>query len=162
MLKVDEISVSLQSMVSLIRNLNPKVVFLFTVSPVRHLKDGFVENTLSKAHLLSAVHKVIDLRKQVYYVPSYEIMMDELRDYRFYKTDMIHPNTFAIDYIWEKFKTMWMSSKALKTLEAVTAIQNKKAHRPFNPNSEAHLNFLKKLDIEIEELRLKFPHISFH
>ncbi|WP_417876646.1 GSCFA domain-containing protein [Winogradskyella sediminis] len=161
LLTVDEISASLQSVVSLIRNLNPKVVFLFTVSPVRHLKDGFVENTLSKAHLLSAVHEVIDPRKQIYYVPSYEIMMDELRDYRFYTTDMIHPNTLAIEYIWDKFKAMWISSKALKTLEAVTSIQNKKAHRPFNPNSEAHQNFLKKLDLEIEELRLKYPHIYF-
>lgn len=161
LLTVDQITESLDAIVTLLRNVNPKVAFLFTVSPVRHIKDGFVENTQSKAHLLSAIHEVVEPRKHIYYFPSYEIMIDELRDYRFYNTDMLHPNEVAIDYIWEKFKAVWLSEEALKTSKFVAEIQAKKTHRPFNPNSETHQQFLTKLQSEIEELQTKHPHISF-
>lgn len=161
LLSVAQITESLEAIISLVKSVNPNITFLFTVSPVRHIKDGFIENTRSKSHLLAAIHQVIEPRAQRYYFPSYEIMMDELRDYRFYNPDMLHPNEVAINYIWEKFKTVWLTDDALKVLETVAAIQAKKAHRPFNPNSEAHQAFLSKLHLEIENLHKEFPHISF-
>ncbi|MBO6879088.1 GSCFA domain-containing protein [Winogradskyella sp.] len=162
LLSVEQISESLEAIVSLVRSINPKVNFIFTVSPVRHIKDGFVENTRSKSHLIAAIHQIVEPRTQQYYFPSYEIVMDELRDYRFYNEDMLHPNNLAIDYIWEKFKNVWLSENALKTAEQVVAIQAKRAHRPFNPNSEAHQQFLGKLQIEIETLQEQHPHIKFN
>ncbi len=161
LLSLEQITESLSAIVSLVKSINPKVAFLFTVSPVRHLKDGFVENTQSKAHLIAAIHNVVDPRKHLYYFPSYEIMMDELRDYRFYTADMLHPNNVAIDYIWEKFKTVWLTEEGLKTSEIVASIQAKNAHRPFNATSQAHQEFLFKLQSEIDVLCTKYSHISF-
>lgn len=103
LLTVEEVSESLEAINSLIKSINPETTIIYTVSPVRHIKDGFIENQRSKAHLLSAIHQVVESRNNTHYFPSYEIMMDELRDYRFYAEDMIHPNQTAIDYIWEKF-----------------------------------------------------------
>lgn len=161
LLSVDEISASLHSIVELIRSVNKTVSIIFTVSPIRHLKDGFVENTQSKAHLLSAIHQVVAPRNLLYYFPSYEIMLDELRDYRFYKEDMLHPNSTAINYIWEKFISVWILEKASKTMEEIDAIQKGLKHKPFNPNSKAHKLFLNKLSERTDKLRLEFPHISF-
>lgn len=161
LLSVDVIQHSLEAIVSLVKSVNPTVTFLFTVSPVRHIKDGYIENTQSKSHLLTAIHQVVEPRNQLYYFPSYEIMMDELRDYRFYNSDMIHPNEVAIAYIWKKFKTVWLSEDALKVSEIVASIQAKKAHRPFNSSSEAHQQFLTKLQLEINSLQTKHPSINF-
>ncbi|WP_299103415.1 GSCFA domain-containing protein [uncultured Winogradskyella sp.] len=161
LLSVEQITESLEAIVSLIKSVNPEVSFLFTVSPVRHIKDGFVENTQSKSHLLTAIHQVVEPREQFYYFPSYEIMMDELRDYRFYKSDMLHPNTTAVNYIWEKFTTVWLSKDALETLEKVSSIQSRKAHRPFNSNSQAHQDFLNKLQKDIENLKLEYSFFDF-
>ncbi|MEO1030180.1 MAG: GSCFA domain-containing protein [Bacteroidota bacterium] len=161
LLSVSAISQSLEAMVALIRGVNPKVNFIFTVSPVRHLKDGFIENTRSKSHLIAAVHDVVDPRQYLYYFPSYEIMMDELRDYRFYNTDMLHPNTLAIDYIWEKFKTVWLMEEALEIMDAVASIQAKKAHGPFNPKSEKHQAFLNQLQLDIKAIEKAHPNITF-
>jgi lysophospholipase L1-like esterase len=161
LLSVAQITESLDATVRLIKSVNPKATVLFTVSPVRHIKDGFIENTRSKSHLLTAIHQLVEPRDRIYYFPSYEIMMDELRDYRFYNTDMLHPNVLAIDYIWEKFKVVWLSEEALKTAETVAAIQAKKEHRPFNSFSEAHQQFLAKLQSEVDALHIKHPHIAF-
>lgn len=161
LLSVNAISGSLEAIIALMKRVNPKITFLFTVSPVRHIKDGFVENTQSKSHLLSAIHDVVEPRKQLHYFPSYEIMMDELRDYRFYNRDMLHPSDLAIDYIWEKFKTVWLSEDALKISELVSSIQAKKAHRPFNPNSDAHQKFLLKLQVDINNLQVEYPFFNF-
>jgi lysophospholipase L1-like esterase len=160
-LAIDEITEALEAIISLVKAINPTVSFLFTVSPVRHIKDGFVENTQSKAHLIAAIHQIVDSVQQLYYFPSYEIMMDELRDYRFYASDMLHPTTLAVDYIWEKFTTTWLGKEALETSEIVASIQMKKNHRAFNPNSQNHQEFLLKLQLEIEGLKVKYPHISF-
>ncbi|MFI1744218.1 GSCFA domain-containing protein [Thalassobellus sediminis] len=159
LLSVEEVSDSLQSILNLIRSVNYDATVIFTVSPIRHTKDGFVENTQSKSHLLTAIHQVVC--NQSYYFPSYEIMMDELRDYRFYAEDMIHPNQTAIDYIWEKVKQVWISTEALKTMEEVDAIQKGLLHKPFNPTSEAHKKFLQKLETKKETLQTQFSHIVF-
>lgn len=161
LLSVDEVSESLQATVSLIKSVNPKVVIIFTVSPVRHLKDGFVENTQSKAHLIAAVHEVIDPRHQIHYFPSYEIMMDELRDYRFYDSDMLHPNAIAIDYIWDKFQKVWIAEEASKTMDDIDTIQKGLLHRPFNKSSEAYQQFLQNLEFKKQEVQIQFPQIEF-
>ncbi len=159
LLDVGEISKSLQNIINLVNSVNPRVIIIFTVSPVRHLKDGFTENTLSKSNLISVIHTLLD--KKTFYFPSYEIMMDELRDYRFYKQDMIHPSPLAINYIWEKFKNVWVSDESLALMEEVETIQKGLQHKPFNPNSEAHQKFLQNLEDKKSQVLSSFSHIKF-
>ena len=161
LLSIDEITEILASLIALIKSVNKNVSILFTVSPVRHLKDGFIENTQSKSHLITAIHQIIDERKSTYYFPSYEIMMDELRDYRFYNEDMIHPNKTAINYIWERFVSTWFSEDSKPTMATIDTIQKGILHRPFNENSEAHLKFLEKLQTQQNALVKQFSHIKF-
>ncbi|MBC3757895.1 GSCFA domain-containing protein [Hyunsoonleella sp. SJ7] len=162
LLSVDSIFESLQNIVSLVKSVNTKATIIFTVSPVRHLKDGFAENTLSKSHLISSIHKMIPpMGDRGLYFPSYEMMMDELRDYRFYSEDMIHPNPTAINYIWERFKSVWISEDSFQTMEAVDTIQRGLQHKPFNPNSQAHQKFLQNLEAQKARVAKQFPHIKF-
>ncbi|MCK0108714.1 GSCFA domain-containing protein [Flavobacteriaceae bacterium S0825] len=161
LLLVDEISESLQSIEELIRSVNKKASILFTVSPVRHLKDGFLENMQSKAHLIAAIHQIVEPRNNLHYFPSYEIMMDELRDYRFYTEDMLHPNQTAVNYIWEKFQNVWISNDAFQTMEDVGIVQKGIQHIPFNPNSEAHQKFLKNLEQKKMLLQKKHSYMLF-
>jgi len=164
LLSVEDIIESLETIVDLIQSVNPTAQIIFTVSPVRHLKDGFVENQQSKAHLISAIGKVLSSpvqSREKYYFPSYEIMMDELRDYRFYKSDMVHPNELAVDYIWGKFKGVWISKEAFSTMEKVEEIQRGMLHRPFNPKSEEHQNFLNSLHHKIADLKKEYSFIKF-
>ncbi|MFK8061040.1 MAG: GSCFA domain-containing protein [Polaribacter sp.] len=161
LLSVDEIRESLEAILALIKSVNKHVNVIFTISPVRHIKDGFVENTISKSHLISAIHSVIDIRKNIHYFPSYEIMMDELRDYRFYAEDMIHPNKTAINYIWEKFTETWFSENSRETMLKIEMIQKGISHKPFNENSEEHQQFLRNLNLKKEEIHKDFPFIKF-
>ncbi|AXG68097.1 GSCFA family protein [Kordia sp. SMS9] len=161
LLTVDEVSESVENCVVLLKSINPKITVLFTVSPVRHIKDGFVENQRSKAHLLTGIHQHISKRHLVHYFPSYELMMDELRDYRFYADDMIHPNKIAIDYIWEKFQHAWISHESEQTMKTVDTIQKGLAHKPFNPESTQHQQFLAHLHAKIEKLQQQFPFMKF-
>ena len=144
-----------------VKKINPKITLLFTVSPIRHLKDGFVENMQSKSHLISAIHTIIKAEKNTHYFPSFEIMMDELRDYRFYKEDMIHPNATAINYIWERFMHTWVSEKICPILKEIDTIQKATSHKPFYPKSEAHQTFLKNIALKKEEVKKKLPFVKF-
>ena len=159
LLSVDKVSQCLRRILQLVQSVNPNAKVIFTVSPVRHLKDGFVENQRSKAHLISAVHDV--LHEGALYFPSYEIQMDELRDYRFYKEDMVHPNQLAITYIWEKFKDVYISEDVFKIMDEVDSIQKGLLHRPFQPDSVLHRKFLRNLENKIERLQNQFPFMSF-
>ena len=162
LLSIDSIQKSIQNTVSLIATLNPKCNFIFTVSPVRHLKDGFVENQVSKAHLIAAIYATTNTKQQTLnYFPSYEIMMDELRDYRFYADDMIHPSPMAIDYIWERFAATQIDASAITTMELVQTIQKGLAHRPFNPNSESHQKFEANLKEKIATLEAQYSFMKF-
>ena len=166
LLSVAQIQQSLSKIALLVSTINPKATLVFTVSPVRHLKDGFVENTQSKSHLIAAIHNFINqeasnFENKTYYFPSYEIMMDELRDYRFYAEDMIHPNQTAITYIWEHFKTVWISKESYNTMATVDTIQKGLRHKPFHPNSEAHQHFIQKLNTLKAQVCALFPHITF-
>ena len=161
LLSIDDIVQSLQAIVALIKQENPIASIIFTVSPIRHIKDGFVENNLSKSQLISGIHEVVDERHGITYFPSYEIMMDELRDYRFYKEDMIHPSNMAIGHIWGSFKLVWISNNAFKTMENVELIQKGLSHKPFNPESEQHQQFLTALKQKQEALKKEHSHIQF-
>ena len=145
LLPITEINKSLSSIISLVRKVNPNINFIFTISPVRHLRDGFIENQQSKSHLISALHQIIKNQKNIFYFQSYEIMMDELRDYRFYKEDMIHPNQIAINYIWEKFYENWLSDEAIDLKKQVIKIQRGLEHKPFNTDSNEYREFLSSL-----------------
>ncbi|MBC6999446.1 GSCFA domain-containing protein [Cytophaga sp. FL35] len=165
LLSVAEIVQSLENCIRLVQEANPAVEVILTISPVRHLKDGFVENQRSKSHLITAVHEVISKNAGGYsgvsYFPSYEIQMDELRDYRFYKEDMVHPNALAVSYIWEKFKEVWMAQDVHKIMDEVAQIQRGLAHRPFQPLSQEHLKFKEKLHEKIARLQERFPFMDF-
>lgn len=162
LLSIERIQTALQNTIQLIQTVNPEAEFILTVSPVRHIKDGFVENQWSKAHLIAAIHSTDDsqLTTQNYF-PSYEIMMDELRDYRFYAEDMLHPNQLAIDYIWQRFKETAISKSALPVLEEIGSIQSSLNHRPFNPESESHQKFLVKLQKKITDICIRYPFMKF-
>lgn len=160
-LSVAEVVQCLQNSIGLIRSFNPDVQIIFTVSPVRHSKDGFVENNRSKSHLIAAIHQIISVDQNSTYFPSYEIMMDELRDYRFYKEDMIHPSSLAINYIWERFKQIWIDENALTTMDEINDIQNGLAHRPFNPDSEQHHKFLQKLEQKKLQIQQQYSFMKF-
>ncbi|OXG02258.1 GSCFA family protein [Flavobacterium araucananum] len=164
LVSVEIIQKSIQSTIGLIETLNPNINFIFTVSPVRHIKDGFAENQWSKSNLFAALH--FNLKSDINnlkleYFPSYEIMMDELRDYRFYAEDMLHPNQIAIDYIWKLFSESYVAENSMLTMQEVDEIQKSLRHRSFNPESEQHKKFLVKLQQKIALLASKQPHIKF-
>ena len=160
LLTVDQITKILSTILVLLKSINKNIHITFTVSPIRHLKDGFVENTQSKSNLISAIHTIL-VDTNVSYFPSYEIMMDELRDYRFYAEDMIHPNKTAINYIWEKFVDTRFSEESLPTMKEIEAIQKGILHRPFHEKSEQHQHFLEKIVKRKEKIKSQFPFIKF-
>ena len=160
LLSVDEVTKSLKTTIALLKSVNKNVHILFTISPVRHLKDGFTENMQSKSHLITAIHSVINANNCSYF-PSYEIMMDELRDYRFYAQDMMHPNKTAINYIWERFMETQISDSSKLTMQEIETIQKGISHRPFNKNSEQHQRFLKNLEVKKEKINSLFSFIKF-
>ncbi|MAZ73446.1 MAG: GSCFA domain-containing protein [Flavobacteriaceae bacterium] len=159
LLSVGEVSASLERTAQLISEVNPLAISITTVSPVRHFKDGFVENMLSKSHLIAGFHHFNN--SQSHYFPSYELMMDELRDYRFYEEDMIHPNPTAITYIWEKFKLVWIASETEQLQNEIDSIQKGLKHRAFNPNSNTHLKFQQNLQQKIEKVQKELPFVKF-
>ncbi|WP_333663190.1 GSCFA domain-containing protein [Chishuiella changwenlii] len=132
--------------------LNSTIKIITTVSPVRHIKDGMTENNVSKARLIDALYQLNSNYKQVDYFPSYELVLDDLRDYRFFKEDMIHPTEQAVDYIWEKFGETFFNSSTQTIIQKINKIQSALHHRPFNETSESHQKFLKKIIAMIEEL----------
>lgn len=141
--------------------INPKLRVIFTVSPIRHWKDGAHGNQLSKAVLLLAIDRLVCELPEVYYFPSYEIVMDELRDYRFYGEDMLHISAQAIEYIWEKFKEAWISPAIDPLMKRVDKLNKSLAHRPFSVESESYLKFQQQQYQEIEALRQINQNIDF-
>ena len=164
LLSVEEIKKSIKNAVKLIYAVNPNCNIIFTVSPVRHIKDGFVENQVSKANLISALFSALQVPPsgaEGAYFPSYEIMMDELRDYRFYAEDMLHPSQVAIDYIWKRFKETTISETAFSTIDEVESLQKSLAHKPFNPDSESHSKFESKVREKITKLENQYSFMKF-
>lgn len=144
LLSMEEIVEELSSVLDRLNAMNPAMKTIITVSPVRHLRDGAVGNQVSKATLRLAVHELCSMREAIEYFPSYEIMLDELRDYRYYKRDMVHPNEIAIDHIWERFKHTYIDQEDYPIMEKVEAIRRAQQHRPRYSQSKSHLQFLRK------------------
>ncbi len=160
LLTASETSTSLQNIVSNIQSVNKKAVFVATISPVRHLKDGFFENNVSKGILFQAIFDVLPTQKLVYF-PSFEIVMDELRDYRFFNDDMIHPSKLAIDFVWQKFKEAQISASCFLTMNAIENIQKMLHHRPNNIQDTENELLKVKIIEEIQKIQVFFPEIKF-
>ena len=158
----EELVNSITETCHILKKICPKEAqFLFTLSPVRHTKDGFSENNLSKAKLLCAIHEVVDQHENYHYIPVYEIVMDDLRDYRFYKEDLIHPSEQAVQYIWEKFKKAYFSDKADRFSNENLKIKQALEHRPKDKNSPKHQAFLKQIQEKIIQQQGKVEHKIF-
>ncbi len=134
---------------------------IFTVSPVRHLKDGFEENSLSKAVLRCAVGELVEKYPGAHYFPAYEILNDDLRDYRFYADDLVHPSDAAVEYIWEKFSGAAFGEKTLALLPQIENAVRAAAHRPFNIDTKAHAAFRRTMLGQIRQLQAAHPEIDF-
>ncbi|MDX1332204.1 MAG: GSCFA domain-containing protein [Robiginitalea sp.] len=151
---------SLSGILALLRSSRKDLTCLLTVSPVRHIRDGLIENQRSKAHLLTAVHALVEEGAAAYF-PSYELFMDELRDYRFYDRDLIHPSEAAIDYVWERFEQAWIDPGARPVMEEVATIRKGLAHRPLHGESPEYQEFREDLQAKIQRLRRRYPRMDF-
>ena len=160
LLDADEIAEEYIPLLQNMHSLNSNMKMLFTVSPVRHTRDGMHGNQLNKAILLIAIDKLCRTFPFCHYFPAYEIMMDELRDYRFYADDMIHPSRQAVNYIWEKFSDTYFPEEARAFIRQWENIRKGLAHRPFNPQSEEYRSFLSQILLKIEQLKEKFPYLD--
>lgn len=156
-----QIQASLKNCFNLILDINPKAQIIVTVSPVRHTKDGIVENNISKSKLISNLFDVAMKYDNVEYFPAYELMMDDLRDYRFYKEDLVHPNDMAVEYIWKKFSESFFDSNTHDKIKIAQKIKSALAHRPLNPSTTSYKEFLYKTGKYIESVENLFPKNSF-
>lgn len=155
-LSVDECADYLREAIATLQKINPSVRIIITVSPIRYAKYGFHGSQLSKATLLLAADKLTKEMDNVVYFPAYEIVNDELRDYRFYREDMLHPTDQAVEYIWQRFGETFFSKQTVKFLEEWRPIKAALAHRPFNPEAEEYKKFLEKAKEGERELMEKY------
>lgn len=160
-LSVDEVVSIWTKTITELLTLNPNVQIILTVSPIRHLKDGAVENQQSKATLLLAVAELIKTFANVHYFPAYELMMDDLRDYRFYNDDMLHPSPFAVNYIWQNFKKTWIDKQATVFIGEVEKVYKSLNHKPFRKNTMTYQQFLDHQLFYLNNLQKKYPKVDF-
>lgn len=160
-LSEEEATQTLQKIIETVQTINPNISVTFTVSPIRHWKDGAHGNQISKATLLLAIDNILQENPSTHYFPAYEIMMDELRDYRFYAEDLIHPNELAIEYIWEKFRDSRISPETEEEMKEVRKIFDALNHRPFNPQSEGYQTFKSNTLANLQALKTKLPFLNF-
>ena len=161
-LSVCDITDEYCTLIESLLKMNSNLQIVFTISPVRHWKDGATENQASKSILNVAIHQLCDIfENNVSYFPSFEIMMDDLRDYRFYTDDMLHPSAMAVSYIFDQFKRAYFTQNTLNTIEKITKITKAAQHRPFNPNLKPYKQFCSNQIKEIETLKSQFPKIDF-
>jgi hypothetical protein len=156
----EEIKGILQKMETAVRLINPNVKFIYTISPVRHLREGFIENNRSKAALIQAVHGLTN-DTNVFYFPAYELVIDDLRDYRFFAEDLVHPNYAATNYVWEKFVPTLIDEPSQQLMIEINEINAAMNHKAFNPSSEAHKKFLAINLKKVKQLELKNPYLNF-
>ena len=149
-LSIGNIQSSIESIYKLIARIRPDIKIILTVSPVRHIKETLITNSISKSILRVAAHQLTESNSSIVYFPAYEIMMDDLRDYRFYNADMIHPNEVAEQYIWNKFVTTFFDKKTINFLEEWESIQKSIKHKPFYPSTNSHQDFIQKLISKIK------------
>lgn len=161
LLSLDEITDYIYASIEVLKSLNPKIKVLLTVSPVRHWKDGVLDNQMSKSLLHLGVREVVKNMEEVAYFPAYELMMDDLRDYRFYKPDMLHPNEIAVDYIWQKFVGAYMDASTQDLVVRLHKLNHSLGHRPRHPASKKHQDFVQHLLLEMETLQAQCPYLDF-
>ncbi len=157
LLSTDEIVYNLSAALQKLLDDFPKISVVVTVSPVRHLRDGAVANQLSKSTLLVATHQLINSINRVHYFPAYELMVDDLRDYRFYQKDMLHPNSQAVDYIWEKFNSAIFSDQTQQMLREIRTVVHYCNHHPVNPNSAENIAGAQKMLEKLRQMEQKWP-----
>jgi len=151
----ETLNASLEQICSHIFINNPSAQIIWTVSPIRHIKESLINNNRSKAQLITAIHELVDDNHQCHYFPAYELMMDDLRDYRYYKSDMIHPNEMAVDYIWDLFIRHHMNAETQAKVGTIAKFNKSMEHRPFNPNSSEHHTFKISLHKRIKAFQDK-------
>lgn len=140
---------------------NAKARVIFTVSPVRHSREGIVENNLSKSILLYAVHHLVNKFEGTYYFPAYELVIDDLRDYRFFDEDLVHPNRQAVDYVWDRFAPFFFTPASQATLQEISEINRSLAHRPLHAESEEFARFKGTLLEKIHQLEDRYGFLNF-
>jgi hypothetical protein len=161
LLSITEVIATLDNTIQQLFKFNPGLKIIFTISPVRHLRDGFVENNRSKSALIQAVHQLTDRSEKLFYFPAYELVIDDLRDYRFYAEDMVHPNYAATNYVWDKFVTTCIDTPSQQLMKEINVINAAKNHKPFNPTSAQHKKFLQTNLEKLNKLRQDYPYINF-
>ncbi len=160
LLEITEIKTMLQELIQRLKIFNPQLKIIFTISPVRHLRDGFVENNRSKARLIEAIHETVAVNEQAFYFPAYELVIDDLRDYRFFAEDMVHPNYAATGYVWEKFISTCIEEESIKLMKQLADIRIAFNHKPFNPQSAAHQKFLASYAAKTAAIKNEHPYID--
>lgn len=161
LLRVEETTAALQESIEKLFVFNPTLKIIFTISPVRHIRDGVVENNRSKARLIEAVHSLIGQYDHIYYFPAYEIVIDVLRDYRFFDVDLVHPNYAATEFVFEKFQQSFINEDLQVLMEEIKKLSNGYKHKPFQPDTELHQAFLKNTLEKAKALQAKLPHLDF-
>lgn len=159
-LTVDEIVKEYNLLIEDLSRKNPAMRIIFSLSPIRHWRDGAYGNSLSKSILLLAIDELCARFECVEYFPSYELVLDELRDYRFYADDMLHPSSLAIDYIWQRFGNRYFSDNTKQTSLDMQKLSKALAHRPFCTEGEAYETFCRKIDLQINALKEKYPEVD--
>jgi len=160
LLTIEEIQTALDGCLYQLRYFNPKLRVIFTVSPVRHIRDGVVENNRSKARLLESVHHLVEKFDRIYYFPAYELVIDVLRDYRFYDIDMVHPNYSATQFVLEKFTEYGIEPAARPLMEELRKLVVARRHRPLHPATEAHARFRREQYEKAAGLARRFPFLD--
>lgn len=160
LLTTEDVLSVLDHMIHRLFHFNPKLQIIFTISPVRHLREGVIENNKSKAILIQAVHHLVEKFDRLYYFPAYELVIDDLRDYRFYAEDLVHPNFHATQYVWEKFTNACMSDETRNLLKEIAAINLAVQHKPFNPSTQQHQQFLKTYQEKTLQMQRLHPYLN--
>ncbi|MEP6947964.1 MAG: GSCFA domain-containing protein [Ginsengibacter sp.] len=161
LLPVEEIIFNLSTAVSKVQFFNPQLKIIFTISPVRHVRDGVIENNRSKARLIEAIHSVREKMQNVFYFPAYELIIDVLRDYRYYKKDLVHPSDIALEFVFESFCNSFVDDAGKKLLEEIKMIVAAMNHKPFQRESVAHKKFMKAQMDKIRKIKSGLPSIDF-
>jgi hypothetical protein len=161
LLTTEEVLSVLDNMIHRLFHFNPNVQIIFTISPVRHLREGVIENNKSKAVLIQAVHHLVEKFERLYYFPAYELVIDDLRDYRFYAEDLVHPNFHATQYVWEKFTNACMTDETRNLLKEIAAVNLAMQHKPFNPLTTQHQQFLKTYQEKTKLLQQLYPYLNW-
>ena len=160
LLSKEEILSVWRALLSRLKQFNPDLNVLFTVSPVRYLRDGLVGNNRSKGILLDVIHTLTEEMEACLYFPAYEIVIDQLRDYRFFKEDMLHPNELAIKYVWQKFVETAFDTETKQFIEAYEPLLKSLQHRDLHADNTAHLHFKQQLQEKLKSLQQRYPDID--